>query len=70
MRAEWRDIVWECLYGEARLVGRTAPSSSLVERVGLVASVAPATPERSLFNCGVTRDRGALPRHYDELATP
>jgi GNAT superfamily N-acetyltransferase len=63
-----RSIVWECLRGEARLFGQSAPSSRLFEREGLLASVVPATPDRSMFNWVVARNGDALARSYDELA--
>jgi GNAT superfamily N-acetyltransferase len=51
-----------------RLNVANVPESSLIEREGLIASVAPGTPERSVFNAVVYSDAGALGEALDEVA--
>lgn len=48
--------------------GSGAPDSRLIHRDGLIASLTPATPQRSLFNSVFYDDRAALAREYEALA--
>ncbi len=43
-------------------------SSTLFERDGVVASIVPTAPERSVLNSVIYRDRGALVEAIDDLA--
>lgn len=54
---------------EVEAFGSGAPDSRLIRREGLLASLTPATPQRSLFNSVLYEDRAALLREYDALAT-
>jgi GNAT superfamily N-acetyltransferase len=53
---------------EAVAFGSGNPSSRLVEREGLIASVTPAAPRRSLFNSVYYEDPTALREEIDALA--
>ena len=53
---------------EAVAFGSGNPSSKLIERDGLIASVTPAAPQRSLFNSVYYEDPGALREEIDALA--
>jgi GNAT superfamily N-acetyltransferase len=56
------------LLGFGRLLTAGAADSRLVERDGLVASIVPATPDRSIFNSVIYRSPGDLIDALDELA--
>lgn len=56
-----------CLDHEVRLFA-SGPGSRLHERPGVLASIVPGTPDRSLFNAIAYRGHGALLAAYDELA--
>lgn len=53
---------------EVEAFGSGASSSRLIRREGLVASLTPASPQRSLFNSVFLDDPAALEREYDALA--
>ncbi len=53
---------------EVEAFGSGAPSSRLIRREGLVASLTPASPQRSLFNSVFLDDPAALAREYEALA--
>lgn len=53
---------------EVEAFGSGAPSSRLIRQDGLIASVVPASPQRSLFNSVWYDDAGALAASLDELA--
>lgn len=53
---------------EVEAFGSGAPASRLIRRDGLLASVVPASPQRSLFNSVYYDDPGALPEALDALA--
>jgi GNAT superfamily N-acetyltransferase len=50
------------------LVARASPGAHLVERDGVVASVVPAAPERSVVNSVIYEDADRLAAAYDEIA--
>jgi GNAT superfamily N-acetyltransferase len=52
----------------ARLVGRGGESSSVIEHDGVVASITPAVPDRSVVNSVTYRDTDALAAAIEELA--
>jgi GNAT superfamily N-acetyltransferase len=52
----------------ARLLGMGGDGSSVIERDGVVATVTPAIPDRSIPNSVAYRDAGALAAVLDELA--
>ena len=56
-----------CLDPELRLFA-SGPTSRVVERPGVLASIVPASPERSLFNGIMQTSIPALLAAYDELA--
>lgn len=49
-------------------MGRSADSSLVMERDGVVAAVSPACPDRSIVNSVVYRDGASLIAHLDDLA--
>ncbi|MET0306330.1 MAG: GNAT family N-acetyltransferase [Solirubrobacterales bacterium] len=53
---------------EVEAFGSGAPSSQLIRRKGLVASLTPVSPQRSLFNSVFLGDPAALEREYEGLA--
>ncbi len=53
---------------EIEAFGSGAPGSRLIRREGLVASLTPASPQRSLFNSVFLDDSAALEREYEALA--
>jgi GNAT superfamily N-acetyltransferase len=53
---------------EVEAFGSAAPDSRLIRGDGLVASVTPASPQRSLFNSVVCDDAAVLLREYEALA--
>ncbi len=52
---------------EIELFGSSAPAARVLRRGGVIASVSPATPERSLFNSVCADDPDELPGLLDEL---
>lgn len=52
---------------EVEAFGSAAPDSLLIQREGLLAAVAPATPQRSLFNSVHYSDAGALAKEVEAL---
>src|SRR5688500_3285451 len=62
------ELVWQCVAAEARLFAASAATSRLFERSGLIASIAPSAPDRSMFNWIVPCAAGSLERWYDEVA--
>jgi len=65
---ELRRRAIEGVRAEVEVFGSSAPDSRLIRREGLLASIAPATPQRSLFNSAYYEDPGALAASVDELA--
>lgn len=59
----------DSMEGFLSLIGPDSPGGSLIRRPGLVATVTPALPHRSVVNSVVYRDAGALAEALDELAT-
>lgn len=53
---------------EVEAFGSGAPDSRLIRADGLLASVTPASPQRSLFNSVVYEDATVLAREYEALA--
>lgn len=53
---------------EVEAFGSGAPDSKLIRHEGLIAAVAPAAPQRSLFNSVFYEDAGSLAGKLDELA--
>jgi GNAT superfamily N-acetyltransferase len=53
---------------EVEAFGSGAPESRLIRRDGLLAAVAPASPERSVFNSVFYEDGGVLAAELDALA--
>jgi GNAT superfamily N-acetyltransferase len=53
---------------EVEAFGSGAPDSRLIRRDGLLASLTPAAPQRSLFNSVYCDDPAALAREYESLA--
>jgi hypothetical protein len=51
-----------------RLVGRASPGARTVERDGVLATVVPAAPERSVFNSVMYDSAARLAAAYDEVA--
>lgn len=65
---ELRQRAIEGVRDEVEAFGSGAPSSKVIRRDGLVASVVPASPQRSLFNSVSYDDPGALAAQLDSLA--
>ncbi len=59
--------VREGLAAEVELFGSGAESSRVLRLPGVIASVSPATPDRSIFNSVYAEDPGALADSIDEL---
>jgi hypothetical protein len=57
-----------CIRDEVEAFGSGAPDSFLIQRQGLVASVTPSTPQRSLFNSVFYEEPPTLMREIDSLA--
>lgn len=55
------------LTAEIELFGSGADSSRVLRLPGLIASISPATPDRSIFNSVYAEDPGALADSIDEL---
>lgn len=53
---------------EVEAFGSGAPDSRLIRREGLIASLTPASPRRSLFNSAFYDEPAALVREYEALA--
>jgi GNAT superfamily N-acetyltransferase len=66
-QSELSAAVERCLEGEVRMFGRGSPGSRVLELPGVVAGVAPATPQRSLFNSIFYREPQALLAAWPEL---
>jgi hypothetical protein len=67
-QAELRRRAIEGVREEVEAFGGGAPSSRLLRRDGLLAAIAPATPERSLFNSVFFTDAASLTAELDGLA--
>lgn len=65
---ELRRRAIEGIRDEVEAFGSGAPDSQLIRHDGLLASVAPATPQRSLFNSVFYDDPRVLARELDALA--
>ncbi|HET7590929.1 MAG TPA: GNAT family N-acetyltransferase [Solirubrobacterales bacterium] len=64
---ELRRRAVEGIRDEVEAFGAAAPGSALIRRDGLVASVVPASPQRSLFNSVYYDDPAALAAEVDAL---
>jgi GNAT superfamily N-acetyltransferase len=53
---------------EVAVFGAGAPDSRVIRRDGLIASVVPATPQRSIFNSVFHTDTGVLAAELDRIA--
>jgi GNAT superfamily N-acetyltransferase len=65
--AELYARVRRCLAAEIELFGSASINARIVRPRGVLASVSPATPDRSLFNSVMCDSRAALEDTYDEL---
>jgi GNAT superfamily N-acetyltransferase len=65
---ELRRRAIEGVRDEVEAFGSAAPGSKLIRQEGLLASVVPASPERSLFNSVFYEDPRALAAQLDSLA--
>jgi GNAT superfamily N-acetyltransferase len=65
--AELYARVRRCLAAEIELFGSASKDARVVRRPGVLASISPATPDRSLFNSVMCDSRAALEDSYDEL---
>jgi ribosomal protein S18 acetylase RimI-like enzyme len=65
--AELYARVRRCLGAEIELFGSASKNARVVRFPGVLASVSPATPDRSLFNSVQCDSRAALENAYDEL---
>lgn len=65
---ELRRRAIEGVRDEVEAFGSGAPASKLIRHEGLIASVTPAAPQRSLFNAVYYDDPGALRERIDLLA--
>jgi GNAT superfamily N-acetyltransferase len=65
---ELRRRAIEGVRAEVEAFGSAAPGSRLIPRDGLLASLVPAAPQRSLFNSVYYDDPAALAREVDTLA--
>lgn len=65
---ELRRRAIEGVRDEVEAFGSGAPSSRLIRREGLLASLTPVSPQRSLFNSVFLDDPMALEREYEGLA--
>jgi len=68
MREDLRRRVLDGLVAEIELFGSASETGSIIRPPGVVASLSPATPERSIFNSVFAADVGSLADAYDELA--
>jgi ribosomal protein S18 acetylase RimI-like enzyme len=57
-----------CLGAELELFGSASANARIVRLPGVLASISPATPDRSLFNSAVYNSLRALEDNYDEIA--
>jgi len=64
---ELEQRVLEGLVVELELFGGSAESASVIRNEGVIASLSPATPERSIFNSVYAPDPDDLPAAIDEL---
>jgi GNAT superfamily N-acetyltransferase len=53
---------------EVEAFGSAAPDSRLIQRQGLLASLAPSSPQRSLFNSAFYEEPAVLVQEYEALA--
>ena len=60
-------LLHDSLKAFVALLGRAAPASSVLEYPGIVASLVPDTPERSIFNSVVYEHLDDLKRVYPEM---
>lgn len=67
LEGELRRRALDGLRDEVEAFGSGAPDSRLIRRDGLLASVAPASPQRSLFNSVLYEDPGVLAAELDSL---
>src|SRR5436190_8103151 len=67
-RAEAISLQRRALAAFVRLLGRSSEGSSVLHRDGVIASIVPAAPARSVLNSVVYRDPGALEAALEELA--
>ncbi|HEU4944066.1 MAG TPA: GNAT family N-acetyltransferase [Solirubrobacterales bacterium] len=65
---ELRRRAIEGIRDEVEAFGSGAPGSELIRHEGLIASLVPAAPQRSLFNSVYYEDPEALAAHLDSLA--
>jgi GNAT superfamily N-acetyltransferase len=65
--AELYARVRRCLGAEIELFGSASKDARIVRLPGVLASISPATPDRSLFNSVMCDSRRALEDTYDEL---
>jgi GNAT superfamily N-acetyltransferase len=65
--AELYARVRRCLAAEIELFGSASKNARIMRLPGVLASVSPATPDRSLFNSVMCDSRRALEDGYDEL---
>jgi GNAT superfamily N-acetyltransferase len=68
-RAEAIALQRRALEAFVRLLGRSSEGSAVLHRDGVVASIVPAVPDRSVLNSVVYRDAAALEAALDELAS-
>lgn len=59
--------VRQLLLAEAELFGSSAEGATMLRRPGVVASINPRAPDRSMFNWVIFDERSALLAAYDEL---
>lgn len=59
---------WAGIVAQVRLFGAHAPSATLIEAGGMVASVMPAVPASSLMNVALAVDPAEPPRQLEQLA--
>ena len=64
----WDSLGYASFERFLRAVGGGAAGNVLIERPGIVATVVPASPERSLFNSVLYEHPRALADHYDEIS--
>lgn len=67
--ADLNQRVRQLLLAEAELFGSSAEGAMMLRRPGVVASINPRAPDRSIFNWVIFEDRAALLGAYDELAS-
>lgn len=60
--------VHEFLVKECMLFSNASPGARLLQTKGVIASIVPATPDRSMFNCVVYEHHDALLEQYQTIA--